>query len=194
MPPRPGPLIEPISGTWPSGNTKSLVFTVAPSSFAAFFKSCSVLARSESSWVFCDSRVLERSFLNSVFHAARISSNVGVAGGFTASNWNTAKPCDVAAISGGDFSAAVNTASMNCGAGPNPGTTSLRPKKSEVTTGHALRGRRGIQPLRSSPAAANLPPASAPSPAPSAASGSARSRLSLHRASSCARPACHPRE
>ena len=32
------PDIEPTSGTCPSGRTRSLVFTVAPSSFAAFFK------------------------------------------------------------------------------------------------------------------------------------------------------------
>ena len=59
------PDIEPTSGTWPSGRTKSLVFTVAPSSLAARFRSCSALARSESSCVFWVSSVLDRSFLNS---------------------------------------------------------------------------------------------------------------------------------
>ena len=80
------PDIEPTSGTCPSGRTKSLVFMVAPSSFAALFRSCSALARSESSCIFCDSRVEDRSFLNSSSTRLRISSNVGVAAGFTASN------------------------------------------------------------------------------------------------------------
>ena len=73
------PAMEPISGTWPSGSTKSLVFIVAPSSLAAFFRSCSALARSDSSWVFWASRVAARSFLNSSSTRLRISSKVGVA-------------------------------------------------------------------------------------------------------------------
>ncbi len=80
------PDIAPTSGTCPSGRTRSLVFTVAPISLAARFRSCSALARSESSWIFCDSKMLERSFLNSSSTRLRISSNDGVAGGLTANN------------------------------------------------------------------------------------------------------------
>ena len=43
---------------------------VAPSSFAAFFRSCSALARSESSWIFCESRAAPRWFLKFRFYAA----------------------------------------------------------------------------------------------------------------------------
>lgn len=84
------PAMEPTSGTCPSGSTKSLVFTAAPSSLAAFFRSCPALARSESSCVFCESRVAVRSFLNSVSTRLRISSKVGVAGGLMAATSNTA--------------------------------------------------------------------------------------------------------
>src|SRR5579871_831358 len=82
---------------------------VAPSSLAARLRSCSALARSESSCVFWLSSTFERSVLNSSSTLLRISSNVGVAAGLIASNWKTAMPCDAEATSGGDFSVSVNT-------------------------------------------------------------------------------------
>src|SRR3974390_793523 len=59
-----GPLMLPTSGTCAAALTRSLVRTVAPSSFAALFRSCSAWARSESSCVFWASIACARCDLN----------------------------------------------------------------------------------------------------------------------------------